>query len=157
MTHETLDSKGMQIFNEEIALLRVRQWVADELSAISGSELPQSLNRITDLCAEAVQAETCYLRLWNKLTDRLELRGWHGSAKDQGTPEEYVLPIGEGIAGQVAKTSQPYFSRGVTTAPEYQRAHPGSPQTSVVCVPIKSGNEIIGTLSIGHSKPAAFG
>ncbi len=68
-----------------------------------------------------------------------------------GLPEEIkeamTLSLGEGIAGWVAQTGEPLLVDDVLRMPENLRV-PAIEATSVLCVPLKIGERIIGTLGL---------
>jgi L-methionine (R)-S-oxide reductase len=62
-----------------------------------------------------------------------------------------VIPVGKGIAGQVIATGQPVTMCNLQTDTSGV-ARPGAKQTGVggtLCVPIRDGDKIVGTLGIG--------
>jgi L-methionine (R)-S-oxide reductase len=62
-----------------------------------------------------------------------------------------TIPVGKGIAGQVVAQNQPVTICNLQTDSSGV-ARPGAKQTGVggaLCVPIRSGQKIIGTLGIG--------
>jgi L-methionine (R)-S-oxide reductase len=65
-----------------------------------------------------------------------------------------VIPVGKGIAGQVIATGQPVTMCNLQTDTSGV-AKPGAKQTGVggaLCVPIRDGDKIVGTLGIGTSR-----
>lgn len=145
-------------FLQEADSLHRRQWLAEELQRIVGSELPRALERITQLCADALRAETCHLRLWDKINDQLQLKAAFpgGDEPMPDSREQFTLRIGQGIAGVVAETGQAILCGDTGQEPRYEERHPGNRLVSVLCVPIKSGEEVIGTLSVGSRRRNAF-
>jgi transcriptional regulator with GAF, ATPase, and Fis domain len=65
----------------------------------------------------------------------------------QGTP----VQLGEGIAGNVALTGEPLIIDDVAVMPENMRIS-RIDMTSVICVPLKIGEQIIGTLALYDKK-----
>lgn len=70
-----------------------------------------------------------------------------------GVPEEareaMTLCLGEGIAGRVAKTGETVLIDDISKAPAYA---PLIATTSVLCIPLKIGDQIIGTLGLYDKK-----
>src|SRR6266705_5334668 len=65
-----------------------------------------------------------------------------------------VIPVGKGIAGQVIASGQPVTMCNLQTDTSGV-AKPGAKQTGVggaLCVPIRDGDKIVGTLGIGTSR-----
>ena len=65
--------------------------------------------------------------------------------------KEMVLPIGSGIAGHVVTTGEPLIVNDSSKMPDNLRV-PGIETTSVICVPLKIGDKIIGTLGLYDKK-----
>ncbi|HXE43219.1 MAG TPA: GAF domain-containing protein [Candidatus Baltobacteraceae bacterium] len=62
-----------------------------------------------------------------------------------------IIPVGKGIAGECAQKNQPVTICNLQTDSSGV-AKPGAKQTGVggaLCVPIRDGNKLIGTLGIG--------
>ncbi|MGE3538615.1 MAG: GAF domain-containing protein [Candidatus Tectimicrobiota bacterium] len=153
--HAALAIQKAQL-RQEASTLRERQRIAEDLHTVASSELNGALQHIAQLCAKAFHADTCSLRLWNKATDILRLQAFYD--KDTRTPNEpserYDLPLGEGVAGYVASTGKSYPNKD--HSPLYKGAHGGERLTSMLCAPLKSGEEVIGTLGVGSRKQNAF-
>jgi GAF domain-containing protein len=69
-----------------------------------------------------------------------------------------VIPVGKGIAGQVIASGQPVTMCNLQTDTSGV-AKPGAKQTGVggtLCVPIRNGDKIVGTLGIGTRREYAY-
>lgn len=154
------------------ARLQERQIVAEIWETIEGlgndthkgvtlsTQLDTTLNRIVEQGAKATHAETCYLRLLNRANEQLELQAYYDSDNNrprQGPPYGQPLAVGQGVAGYVAQTGQSYIASRVDIDPLYANEHVGQRPQSLLSVPIKSGQMVIGTLSIGSATKASFG
>ncbi len=144
----------------ENLLSGVRAEVEREIIYGSEDDNKQSLHNILDYiaqkCTTATQAEVSFLRLWEKSTDRLTLKTSHPEDFARSLPSASSLKVGEGISGHVAETKRFYYSPNVTRD---KRAilyvqHIGS--GSALCVPIMSGEVVIGTISIASPHTDAF-
>jgi PAS domain S-box-containing protein len=62
-----------------------------------------------------------------------------------------TLPLGEGIAGHVAMTEEPMLVDDLSAMPENLRI-PGIDAKSVICVTLKFGDQILGTLELFDKK-----
>jgi signal transduction protein with GAF and PtsI domain len=65
-----------------------------------------------------------------------------------------IIPVGKGIAGECAQKNRPVTICNLQTDTSGV-AKPGAKQTGVggaVCVPIRSGDKIVGTLGIGTKR-----
>ncbi|MBI4688754.1 MAG: PAS domain S-box protein [Nitrospirae bacterium] len=104
----------------------------DELLKIVASEITKLLN-----------AKGCIIRL---LEDGiLRIKSSYGLADE--LREQMDLVVGDGIAGWVAKEGTPLLVEDVSKMPADMRV-PVIDVKSVICVPLKVGREIIGTLGL---------
>ncbi|HEY4720867.1 MAG TPA: GAF domain-containing protein, partial [Anaerolineae bacterium] len=65
------------------------------------------------------------------------------------------IQLGQGISGWVAQTGQPMLLTEVTSDPRYI-AIENFPSRSEVCVPLRSGSQIIGVLNVESARSNAF-
>ncbi len=65
------------------------------------------------------------------------------------------IKLGQGITGRVAQTGQPMLLTDVTSDPRYI-AIENFPSRSEVCVPLRSGAQIIGVLNVESARSNAF-
>jgi len=106
-------------------------------------DLDQLLNDICRKTAELLQAEGAIVRLVEGRL--LKIRASHGLPESFDLTQS--LPLGEGIAGRVAQDGRPLLVTDAREMPENLRI-PGIETTSVLSVPLRVGNTVIGT--IGH-------
>src|ERR1700761_4880675 len=69
-----------------------------------------------------------------------------------------TIPVGKGIAGQVAAQNKPVTICNLQTDSSGV-AKPGAKQTGVggaLCVPIRTGDKIVGTLGVGTVRPYKY-
>jgi GAF domain-containing protein len=69
-----------------------------------------------------------------------------------------IIPVGKGIAGQVVARGRPVTICNLQTDPGGV-ARPGAKQTGVggaLCVPVRAGDRITGTLGIGTVRPYEY-
>ena len=69
-----------------------------------------------------------------------------------------TIPVGKGIAGQVVAQNQPVTICNLQTDTSGV-AKPGAKQTGVggaLCVPIRAGGKIVGTLGVGTIRPYEY-
>lgn len=92
-------------------------------------------------------ARGCILRLLEG--DNLPIKASFGLP--ESIKKEMNLRVGEGIAGWVAQTKEPLLVDNVSTGPENQYI-PVIEATTVLCVPLKIGEEVIGTLGLYDKK-----
>jgi GAF domain-containing protein/anti-sigma regulatory factor (Ser/Thr protein kinase) len=117
-----------------------------------------TLNMIVDQCTTAMRARTCFLRLWNGVTDNLELKAYRADLNPRPRISlRHTVRIGEGISGYVAEAGKTYLSEDVNEDDRHVGLCKSLGLRSVLCVPIKSGELVIGTISVGHDQSKAFG
>jgi PAS domain S-box-containing protein len=127
----------------------------DELHIIHeiGKALTSILNMddlLPYICKEVCRlfnAKGCIIRLIEG--DNLPIRASFGLP--ESIKKEMTLRIGEGIAGWVAQTKEPLLVDNVSAGPENQYI-PVVEATTVLCVPLKIGEEVIGTLGLYDKK-----
>jgi L-methionine (R)-S-oxide reductase len=69
-----------------------------------------------------------------------------------------TVPVGKGIAGQVAAQNKPMTICNLQTDSS-SVARPGAKQTGVggaLCVPIRLGDKLVGTLGVGTARPYEY-
>jgi PAS domain S-box-containing protein len=127
----------------------------DELKVIHevGKAITSILN-IDDLlpfiCEEVSKVfnvKGCILRLLED--EMLQIKASYGLADTY--KQKMALQIGEGIAGNVALTGEPLVIDDVASMPDNMRV-PEIHATSGLCVPLKIGENIIGTLGLYDKK-----
>jgi len=106
-------------------------------------DLDRLLNDICRKTAEFLQAEGAIVRLLEG--NLLRIRASYGLPETFDVTQP--LPLGEGIAGRVALEGRPLLVTDAREMPENLRV-PGIETTSVLAVPLRIGNRVIGT--IGH-------
>jgi GAF domain-containing protein len=135
----------------------VSNFTSDEKTSIE-SQLDEVLKLIVKECASKTGANTCFLRLWDKATDLLKLKQFYDEAyQDKDKTISHQFEIGESIAGHVAQTGEAYIWNDLPNEPLKPLFSIATRPSSILCVPIKSGGAVIGTISVGSSKIGAFG
>ncbi len=102
---------------------------------------------ICEEVSKLFNARGCILRLLEG--KKLQIKASYGLTDNLEQTME--LNLGEGIAGYVAQTGSPLLVDDVSKMPENMRV-PGIDVTSVICVPIKIRERIIGTLGLYDKK-----
>jgi signal transduction histidine kinase/DNA-binding response OmpR family regulator len=136
---------------ELMALNRVSYAIGDPL------DLDTMLNRAVDAVIAAIEADGGVVRLLNPATDQLVI------AAARGLPESYLtsaqaIPLGEGVIGRVAQSGRPHGGSDFAADPWLASlALPASPPyvggtggwfCSYLCVPLRAGDKIVGTLGV---------
>ena len=77
------------------------------------------------------------------------------AGNDDELLREVRLPLGEGVAGFVAKSGTALVVPDFSAAPDWQEyadAHPELHLQSIACMPIRHGNRTLGVLQLNNSK-----
>ncbi|MDO8282626.1 MAG: PAS domain S-box protein [Thermodesulfovibrionia bacterium] len=127
----------------------------DELKVIH--EISKAITSILDIdellpyiCKEVsnlFSAKGCIIRLLEG--EALNIKASYGLPEE--IKKEMSLRLGNGIAGHVAMTGEPMIVDNARQMPENLRV-PGIEATSVLCVPLIVGKNIIGTLGLYNKK-----
>ncbi|MBI3014488.1 MAG: GAF domain-containing protein, partial [Candidatus Tectomicrobia bacterium] len=148
-------------FQEKVEEISVVRRVADGLKF--WNDFPRTCKELLTIVCEETGAENCSLMLADDAKVCLSLVAARGIDDEQAsfyTPEDpatVYFKWGEGIAGTVAKTgeicllSDARQDERFVTGPPY-----GDSVVSLLCLPLKNGDEVIGVLNLSHSEPAAF-
>ena len=101
------------------------------------------------------------ITLLNPDTGELEIRAAHGMTEEEVKRGRYL--VGEGITGKVVETGEPVVVPQIEKEPLFlnrtrSRDHLKKSDISFICVPIKNGPNILGTLSVDRlfSEDIAF-
>ncbi len=78
----------------------------------------------------------------------------HTYVSGQHERTEIHIPLGRGICGQVAQTGKAIRSGDVRRNPHYVEADPHT--HSELCVPLKSGEHLIGVINVESKEPNAY-
>ncbi|MEW6108340.1 MAG: PAS domain S-box protein [Nitrospirota bacterium] len=140
---------GSAVRNTELFLSTKKQLqkltVLYELSKAVTSilDLDELLKRIAEEISRLLSSKGCIIRLLEN--NRLKIKSYFGIQK--GVEDEMELRLGEGIAGWVAEKGTPLLVEDVSRMPANLRV-PVIDVKSVICVPLKVGTEVIGTLGL---------
>ncbi len=106
-------------------------------------DLDELLRIVASEITKLIEARGCIIRLLEG--DILRIKSSYGLAED--LKEQMDLAVGKGIAGWVAKEAQPLLVEDASKMPPDMRV-PVIDVKSVVCVPLKVGGKVIGTLGL---------
>jgi len=141
------------------AKVRAEQLEAlSEISRAITSELylEDILKLIVTVTAGAMRSKICSLMLLDEKTGQLYVRA------TQSVSEAYIkkppVKVGDGIAGRVARTGRPVISKDVKKDPNYINRKIAAKEKlcSLLCVPLKVGDKVIGVLNCYTSRPHRF-
>ncbi len=123
----------------------------------SNLDLEWVLDRTTQLVQKSLRAEAASLWLLNEKEPELVLTASSGPGAQLVTG--FRLPTDQGIAGYVARTGEPYFSANVGQDKRYFELVAeisDYPPGSILCVPVRVKDQIIGVVQALHRRPRWF-
>lgn len=131
---------------EELTLLHSIAVAATESRA--SDEL---IARATDLIGQTIPARFCGVMLLDETGANLNP---HPSYRGLTADMSYSVPVGKGITGRVATTGIAARVGDVSRDPDYLPGHPSV--RSELCVPLKSGDRLIGVIDAESERWNAF-
>ena len=113
-------------------------------------DLRDVVQPILEAMAEHMDMLRGTITLLNRETGEIQIEAAHGLSAQQRRRGRYQ--IGEGVVGKVVQTGQPTVVKNIAEDPRFldrtqSRAAEDRRDISFICVPIKIGQEVIGTLS----------
>jgi sigma-B regulation protein RsbU (phosphoserine phosphatase) len=141
-----IDTSNIRVEPADLAYL---VQLADALNTTL--DLQTLLNRTAELVRAIIPYKIFAILLLNDRTQDLRIRFQIGHTPEV---ERMKLPLGKGVAGQVALTRQPILLNDVTTAPYYVSANPEV--RSELAVPLIAKNRLIGVMDIESEQPGYF-
>lgn len=112
------------------------------MTAAQASSVDQLIDQVTHVIGSAVYVDDFGVALLDQSTK--ELRP-HPSYHGESFEAKATIPLTEGIMGHVALTGEPYLAADVRSDPHYLNTVPET--LSELCVPIKSGENLIGVIN----------
>jgi signal transduction histidine kinase len=143
-------NQDLQAHDRELAALnRVSYAISDLL------DLDTMLHRAIDAAMAVIEADGGVVRLLNPATQQLVI------AITRGLSESYralaqVIPYGQGTVGQVAQTGHPDIGRDWASDPWLAPLGETDGIHSYLCVPLRTGQRIVGTLEMATFSDRAF-
>lgn len=143
-------SHDLLAHNRELAALnRVSFAISDQL------DIDTMLHRAIDASLDAVEADAGLVRLLNPATHQLVI------AITRGLSSSYLasvqaIPVGQGIIGQVASSGHPHLGSEISGDPYLAPLSEVEGFCSYLCVPLRTGQRIVGTLEMAALDERAF-
>jgi Nif-specific regulatory protein len=113
-------------------------------------DLEEAILQVMEEMAEKLGILQAILTVLNRNSSKICIEVAYGMTNEQKERGEYK--IGEGIIGEVVKTGKPYIIPHISDEPLYLNKTKSTSKhdddDSFICVPVKSKNQIIGTLSV---------
>ncbi len=119
-------------------------------------ELREALEKTLGVLSERFALKRGTITIFNPRTGEIQIEVAHGLSEEARRRGRYRP--GEGITGEVVATGQPIIVPQISEDPRFlnrtrSRREEEKRKLSFICVPIKSGGQVLGTLSV--DRPAA--
>ncbi len=118
---------------------------------------------IIDTIRDEINVRYCSIMILDTERDCLQLKAlWSPNEKraifyEKDSPH-YRFKLDEGVAGRVARDGKPILISDVTSDDRFVQGQTKKNQIkSLLCMPLKSGEEVVGVLNLSHHNPDAFG
>jgi len=116
----------------------------------SSLNLRDVVHPVLEALGHHMQIRLGVLSLVNRTTERISIEAAYGLSASQ--QRRGLYKIGEGVTGRVIQSGEPAVVRKIADEPGMVHrtgaaSNPQLAELSFICVPIKSGNSVIGSLS----------
>jgi PAS domain S-box-containing protein len=144
-------------FEDKILELSIVRQIGD--LAADSLQLENLLDRVLEVLVRELGVENASVMLLDSGSGELRVRAGRGLRDDEGppAPAHATLRVGEGIAGWVAARNEPLVVNDVSRDVRFKHAHgTASTSGSIVCVPLRAGETVLGVLNLSASSPGSF-
>jgi len=133
--------------------------LTETIAAVNSTlDLEEVLWLVARKVAEALEADACFVYLYDERSDELVLRATHGSRVEELTRRPRMKP-GEGITGWAAATREPVMIPAQAHLDPRFKTFPNLPEDeyeSILAVPILARDKLEGALNVRTRAPRAF-
>ena len=133
--------------------------LTDTIEAVNSSlDLQEVLDLVATKVANALEADACFVYLYDERADELVLRATHGTSVEEMTRRPRMRP-GEGITGAAAFGREPVMIPAQAHLDERFKSFTNLPEDeyeSILAVPILMRERLEGALNIRTREPRAF-
>ncbi|MDQ3992467.1 MAG: GAF domain-containing protein [Actinomycetota bacterium] len=133
--------------------------LTETIAAVNSTlDLEEVLALIARKVAEALEADACFVYLYDERTDELVLRATHGTRVEEMTKRPRMRP-GEGITGSAAAAREPIMLSAQAHLDPRFKAFPNLPEDeyeSILAVPILMRDKLEGALNLRTREPREF-
>jgi two-component system, sensor histidine kinase PdtaS len=141
------------------ASARHLQLLTETIAAVNSTlDLEEVLGLVASKVAAALDADACFVYLYDERADELVLRATHGTRVEEMTRTPRMKP-GEGITGTAASKRAPIMIAAQAHLDERFKAFPNLPEDqyeSILAVPILAREKLAGALNIRTVVPREF-
>jgi two-component sensor histidine kinase/putative methionine-R-sulfoxide reductase with GAF domain len=133
--------------------------LTDTIEAVNSSlDLQEVLDLVATKVANALEADACFVYLYDERADELVLRATHGTSVEEMTRRPRMRP-GEGITGAAAFGREPVMIPAQAHLDERFKSFTNLPEDeyeSILAVPILMRERLEGALNIRTREPRTF-
>jgi two-component sensor histidine kinase/putative methionine-R-sulfoxide reductase with GAF domain len=133
--------------------------LTETIAAVNSTlDLQEVLGLVARKVAEALEADACFVYLYDEHGDELLLRATHGTRVEEMTRTPRMKP-GEGITGSAAAERAPVMIPAQAHLDERFKAFPNLPEDqyeSILAVPILARDKLAGALNVRTVEPREF-
>jgi two-component sensor histidine kinase/putative methionine-R-sulfoxide reductase with GAF domain len=133
--------------------------LTETIAAVNSTlDLEEVLSLVASKVADALQADACFVYLYDEHADELVLRATHGTRVEEMTGRPRMRP-GEGITGSSAAERAPVMIPAQAHLDERFKAFPNLPEDeyeSILAVPILAREKLAGALNVRTREARAF-
>jgi two-component sensor histidine kinase/putative methionine-R-sulfoxide reductase with GAF domain len=133
--------------------------LSETIAAVNSTlDLEEVLGLVARKVAGALEADACFVYLYDDQSDELVLRATHGTRVEEMTRTPRMRP-GEGITGTAAEARSPIMIPSQAHLDERFKAFPNLPEDqyeSILAVPILAREKLAGALNVRTIAPREF-
>src|SRR5919202_3256175 len=133
--------------------------LTDTIDAVNSTlDLEEVLSLVARQVAEALEADACFVYLWDARAGELVLRATHGTRVEEMTRRPRMR-LGEGITGTAAAERTPVMLPDQAHLDPRFKAFPNLPEDeyeSILAVPILARDRLEGALNVRTRAPRSF-
>jgi two-component sensor histidine kinase len=133
--------------------------LSETIAAVNSTlDLEEVLGLVARKVAGALEADACFVYLYDDQSDELVLRATHGTRVEEMTKTPRMRP-GEGITGTAAEARSPIMIPSQAHLDERFKAFPNLPEDqyeSILAVPILAREKLAGALNVRTIAPREF-
>jgi len=154
-----VDTAGRTIIGLVDATERHLRLLTETIEAVNSTlDLEEVLSLVASKVAAALEADACFVYLYDEASGELVLRATHGTRVEQMTRTPRMRP-GEGITGAAAAEREPIMIPERAHLDERFKAFPNLPEDeyeSILAVPILAREKLAGALNVRTREPRLF-
>jgi two-component system, sensor histidine kinase PdtaS len=133
--------------------------LTETIAAVNSTlDLEEVLSLVASKVADALEADACFVYLYDEHADELVLRATHGTRVEEMTGRPRMRP-GEGITGAAAAARAPVMIAAQAHLDERFKSFPNLPEDeyeSILAVPILAREKLEGALNVRTREPREF-